>query len=89
MRERISPAVPLAGALSGALVTVVALFTVAALVVALFTVVALLLIGGGAVNGPPWELYTINLLQALMLLFPGPRFSPCALEASLACLGGI
>jgi hypothetical protein len=43
MWERGNPAVLLTGALSGALVTVVALFTV----------VALLLTGGGAVNSLP------------------------------------
>jgi hypothetical protein len=70
MWGRMSLAVLLAGALSGALVTVV----------------ALLLTGGGAVNGPPSEVGTINfsldmltllvyLLQAPMLLLPaGPSF---------------
>jgi len=89
MWERVSPAVLLAGALSGALVTVGALFTV----------MALLLIGGGAVNGLPSDLHTIDfslsmltllvyLLQAPMLLLP--QAPPCALEAaSLACLGGL
>ena len=78
-----SLAVLLAGALSGALVTIV----------------ALLLTGGGAVHGPASEVGTINfsldmltlvvyLLQAPMLLLPQDPLS-CALEASLGCLGGL
>ena len=84
MSVRISPAVLLAGALTGALVTVVALFTV----------VALLLIAGGAVNTINFSLGMLTLLLYLMqapMLLPLPMMQapPCVLEASLACLGNV